>query len=173
MQGQIIINAGNGGGEWNGAISIDETTISGPNYTQTSAQLGGGAVGLAPFNYHATNCIPAHNSTVTSEPSTVTLSHYGPVEKHGDQGGLEIKIQRHPINISCASCEDVTDVFSWEYSSSERDIVITPDVGEAFEDGYEYHITPIRTGDTTLACVGVTGSPVVQSYNYHFTVDVP
>lgn len=41
LQGQIILNAGNGGGEWNGAITIDDMTLSGPNYTQTSAQIGG------------------------------------------------------------------------------------------------------------------------------------
>lgn len=173
LQGQVIINTSNGSGDWVGDVIVDGTTLSGPNYTQTSAAIGGGAVGLAPFNLHASNCVPVHDTTVTSEPSSVTLSHYGPVEKHGDQGGLEIKIQRHPINISCANCEDVTDDFTWEYSSSERDITITPNMGEAFEDGYEYHITPIVTGDTTLACVGVTGSPAVQSYNYHFKVDVP
>ncbi len=174
LQGQIILNAGNDGGEWNGTITVDDMTLSGPNYTQTSAQIGGGAVGLAPFNFHATNCVPADNATVTAEPGTVTLSHYGPVEKYGQTTVAELKIVRHPLVHFCAECDEtVTGQFSWQYAANGRDIVITPGQGYAFEDGYEYHITPVITGETVLRCQGVAGNPVVQSYDYNFKVDVP
>jgi len=174
LQGQIILNAADDGGEWNGTITVDEMTLSGPNYTQTSAEIGGGAVGLAPFNFHATNCVPADNATVTAEPESVTLSHYGPVEKYGQTSVSELKIIRHPIVHFCAECDEtVTGHFTWEYAANGRDIVITPSQGYAFEDGYEYHITPVITGETVLRCQGVAGNPVVQSYNYNFKVDVP
>lgn len=149
-------------------------TAPGSNYTQTFAEIGGGAVGLAPFNFHATNCVPADNSTVTSEPGTVTLSHYGPVEKNGQTTVAEIKIIRHFLIHFCAQCDEtVTGHFTWEYAANGRDIVITPSQGYAFEDGYEYHITPVITGETVLRCRGVSGHPVVQSYDYNFKVDVP
>lgn len=175
LEGQVIINAANGLGAWNGSVTVNGTTLSPKaNYTQTSASIGGGAVGLAPFNFHATNCVPADNATVTSEPGTVTLSHYGPVEKNGQTSVAEIKIIRHPLIHFCAQCDEtVTGHFTWEYAANGRDIVITPSQGYAFEDGYEYHITPVITGETVLRCQGVSGNPVVQSYDYNFKVDVP
>ncbi len=173
LRGQIIINAADDGGQWNGTITVDDMTLSAPNYTQTSAQIGGGAVGLAPFNFHATNCVPADNATVTSETESVTLSHYGPVEKYGQTTVAELKIVRHPLVHFCAECDEtVTGHFTWQYAANGRDIVITPGQGYAFEDGYEYYITPVITGETVLRCQGVAGSPVVQSYDYNLKVDV-
>lgn len=173
LEGQVVINAANGSGDWVGDVTIHSDTLSGPNYTQTSAEIGGGAVGLAPFNFHATNCIPADNTTVTSEPSSVILSHYGPVEKYGSTSIAELTIIRHLTTSPCALCDEtVTGDFTWGYAANGRDIVITPEEGEAFEDGYDYHITPVVSGDTVLRCSGVTGNPVVQSYNYNFTLDV-
>ncbi|MGE3107872.1 MAG: hypothetical protein AB7G11_17545 [Phycisphaerales bacterium] len=42
---------------------------------------GGGAVGEAPFNFRAVDCVPAHNSStaIGSFPTSVTIRRYGPV----------------------------------------------------------------------------------------------
>ena len=66
----------------------------------------------------------------------------------------------------------MTGDVSWEYAANGRDIVITPQEGEAFEEGYDYHITPVTSGSAILRCSGVSGNPPVQSYNYNFTLDV-
>lgn len=45
-----------------------------------SSALGGGAVGLAPFNLHPTDCDPPHGASLEFDPTTtVYLRHYGPV----------------------------------------------------------------------------------------------
>ncbi len=93
LQGQIIVNASNGGGSWVGNVVIGTTTlVPEPDYAQTSASLGGGAVGLVPFALHDEDCVPANapssppailNSKfcgrIPGEEEYIALRFYGPV----------------------------------------------------------------------------------------------
>lgn len=81
---QVIVNALDDGGGWTGDVVIgtggSQITLSTPYYSALSSQLGGGAVGLAHFNLHGTDCYPPNfGSLVLSSTTTVYLRHYGPV----------------------------------------------------------------------------------------------
>lgn len=67
LQGQVIIDAEMVGAAWTGNVTIGSTTISHTNgiYTNLPSTLGGGAVGLAPFQLHETACTPPHNQVGT------------------------------------------------------------------------------------------------------------
>lgn len=65
LTNQIIVNQKNhpGGSDWDGDIQVGTVQVTQDSegiYTQTPAQIGGGAIGLAPFAIHATGCIPNH-----------------------------------------------------------------------------------------------------------------
>ncbi len=86
-EGQIIINAANNSSLWFGDVSVD-TTVLGPTqvqpflapfYEELSSNLGGGAVGLVPFNFHPIDSDPDHDTIVATVPSSVQVHHYGPV----------------------------------------------------------------------------------------------
>jgi len=81
LGGQIIINSTNVGGTWLGTVTVNGTALSSPpDYTNTSASIGGGAVGLAPFDLHSADCTPADQSSHSfTSTTTVVLRHYGPV----------------------------------------------------------------------------------------------
>ncbi len=72
LRGQVIINDDNSGGTWAGTVSY--STVEGPNnaqavatlapdaagvYNVPSSQVGGGAVGLVPFQLYTADCVPA------------------------------------------------------------------------------------------------------------------
>ena len=70
LKGNIVFNGANGGGAWSGTVSVGGTTVSsasGGRYTQTAADLGGGAVGIVPFKLHRQGSIPASGSTVNTK----------------------------------------------------------------------------------------------------------
>ena len=90
LAGQVIINAGNLGtpGVWSGTVTVGSIVLGpgqsppnqSPHYGVLSSELGGGAVGLAPFNLHLTDCDPPHGASLEFDPTTtVYLRHYGPV----------------------------------------------------------------------------------------------
>lgn len=103
LQGQILINAAIASappveGEWTGSVAVgtggSEVTIGGsetgdneaPTYGVLSSTLGGGAIGLVPFMYHAKESTPAHDTVITTGAftGTVTVEHYGPVADADD-----------------------------------------------------------------------------------------
>ena len=104
LQGQILINAAIASappveGEWTGSVSVGtggtQVTIGGsetgdneaPYYGVLSSTLGGGAIGLVPFNFHPKDSAPDHDSVVTTGAiSTVQLAHYGPVSVASGKG---------------------------------------------------------------------------------------
>jgi hypothetical protein len=111
LQGQIIADANNGANGWNhyvrvGAagtapVDLDGQLTTGPDaapfYKRLSSALGGGATGLAPFNFHQftgptpairaeLSCNPHHQESVQvgdcgdfDELNEVIIEHYGPI----------------------------------------------------------------------------------------------
>jgi len=92
LKTQIIINADNDpDADWgNGAVvkvgfdgDPEQVILTGPGYTNTAESLGGGSVGLAPFDLHDESCAPPNGETVLlkdADPDLVVkLRHYGPI----------------------------------------------------------------------------------------------
>ncbi len=105
LRGQVIINDDNSGGTWAGTVSY--STVAGPNnaqavatlapdaagvYNVPSSQVGGGAVGLVPFQLYTADCVPAPLAAnlsggmpldvfVAGAPTgTVRVRFFGPVK---------------------------------------------------------------------------------------------
>lgn len=69
MLGQVFINKNNAAspnvGTWAGAFNVGGVPLANaPYYTNTFADIGGGAVGLATFHLHEESCLPPHNSVM-------------------------------------------------------------------------------------------------------------
>ncbi len=93
LEGQIIINGVNTSDPnhelWSGNIEIGSMTLGptqsgdydAPYYSVLSGTIGGGAIGLMPFMYHAFESSPKHGTVITTGGFTgnVTIEHYGPV----------------------------------------------------------------------------------------------
>ncbi len=86
LAGQVIVNAGNLGtpGVWSGTVTVGSIVLGpgqsppyqSPHYGVLSSALGGGAVGLAPFNLHPADCDPPHGASLGFDPTTtVYLRH--------------------------------------------------------------------------------------------------
>ncbi len=115
LEGQVIINSGYNADAWDGDVVIGTTTLdaSDPSdyltyYAELSSELGGGQVGLAPFNLHQRrsapnndgngvpyprDCDPYQGEAVTAPYDSgahknqviedVRIRHYGPVYVDG------------------------------------------------------------------------------------------
>jgi hypothetical protein len=124
LQGQLIINAENGGYTWEGDVEFgpsgSATPLSPvPYYDNKSADIGGGAVGLVPYYLHYNDCTPTAVK-VNEDANTgldgwsdcngwhvdevlltgqsigeVTLHHDGPIEREGT--GMPVTVKRRAL----------------------------------------------------------------------------
>ena len=121
----------------------DQIILTGPGYTNTAESLGGGSVGLAPFDLHDESCAPANGETVLLEDADpdleVKLRHYGPITLNAN---APVTIERR------TAC--TTDSFVL-LSSTDFDYSVDPADGnsllvsgapgtDGFETGYEYRL---------------------------------
>lgn len=134
-------------------------------YAETSAQLGGGAIGFAEFNFHAEDCVPAHDGTMSPPDDEAIDRHYGPVFIQGTDMPVIVERQRlHPPSSVWAL---VTSQHTASVSGTNpRDLIVQPNTGD-FISNYKYRVTPISG---RLKCSNVTGSPDVVYYQYIFNV---
>ncbi|KAA0214334.1 MAG: hypothetical protein DYG94_07545 [Leptolyngbya sp. PLA3] len=180
LGGQILINQQNGLAEWSGDVVVGSTTLGpgetgdneAPYYGVLSSTLGGGAVGLVPFNFHPKDSAPDHDSVVTTGAiSTVQIAHYGPVSIDSGNG---VRIYEatwavpypYPSHAEVPLCYDppgppTTYWQEWDgegdfdVSVSGRVITITGDE-RTFTTGKAYQIIP-----GGLVCAGIPGTPDV------------
>jgi hypothetical protein len=154
LAGQIIINAGNATSTaWQGDVSANGTTITtDPYYSNTSASLGGGSVGLAPFHLHDEDCIPANGySGSPPNDNIIRLRWYGPIQWETEPPvTVEYLLGSNWINIS--------DWFDFEEGDNPRELEVIPlDLGMDW-GAVTYRIKPT----TNLKCTGVTSLPAVH-----------
>lgn len=174
--GQVIVNANNNSSFWStgSSATLCGVSLSGiPWYTNLPSTFGGGAIGEAPFNFHAANCTPAHNSAtaVSAFPAAVVVRHYGPVFTLDDA----------PLRVFAR----VTGTLTWiehtsdfEYTVStnnnHRDVSITKKPSGTFgwTAGYDYRILPVTNLNDShaLRCLDVLNKPTVRSYEYLFNI---
>lgn len=114
LKGQVIINSQNSSSMlWDGATAINSQTLS-PNsnfeITQSSTDLGGGAIGMAPFRLWKNDCYPVwkDNDTITggdglfetefvpSGSKPVKIRFYGPIKR-----GASYATWNDAFNVQC------------------------------------------------------------------------
>lgn len=167
LKGQIIVNSDNDGGAWSGDVTVGSTTLSPAGaYTQTG--LGGGAVGLAPFDLHKQDCDPPYSGstppTVSSSTIDIDLVHYGPIKHDGT--GKPFKVEKYQGHCTPPCIEpdaDVTD--DWSLTDISGRIMT---ISGPLEAGYHWHVYPMTTGTDMLKCDGLdaAGDVPVASYAY-------
>ncbi|MFG0285637.1 MAG: hypothetical protein ACF8R7_14560 [Phycisphaerales bacterium JB039] len=166
---QIFINWADDSGSWSGDIFVGATTLS-PKGAYTQTGLGGGAVGLVPFDLHKQDCDPAYSGstwpTTTSSTIEIDLVHYGPIAHDG--AGKPFQVERvggnhcTGSNGNCFEQAASDDTANWTLESiSGR----TMTVSGSLEEDHHYHIFPVRTGSNMLKCdelgAGAGDVPVV------------
>ena len=169
FSGQIVINAGSpcsgetffGFPVWEGNVTIrvdDAPVFFGPNVSQPyrapyyhalSSELGGGAIGLVPYQFHEKESSPEHDSVVSSAvPTSVTIHHYGPLLDDGNGGTTPVRIFRagmalpfgftHHREVPLCYGSVWTEVTSgFDISISGREVHIANDAA-SFQKGHAY-----------------------------------
>lgn len=193
LQGQITVNsAASGADAWDGDVVVGSTTLTATDdpdddeayYTDLSAELGGGAVGRAPFNFHqrrtspgatARDCDPYQSEAVFVGPSygdldEVRIRHYGPVYVDTSGGGNAFRIE-FKSDVLSSSWVDRSDYFIVDDTQTatdanaiapHRDIYLTHDGTKGstgFEAAGRWRIRPIAG---KVKCADVTGNPDVR-----------
>jgi len=176
LSGQIIVNAANSSGAWQGDVTVGGTTALGVDYTELPSAIGGGAVGLVPFSIHDDACSPANGSSTVypsdAPPTEATIEYYGPVDLVEVTGSFDsYYMVEARLNNGDPSCpwEEVTSDFGKSVMevSADRRIVITPEEG-AFKLVYEYRFTPM---EFLVRCANVAGLPDVSTEQYIIALD--
>ncbi len=182
LTGQIIINADSTVcGVWNGTVfykdatgqvrelepwRFDLTAIQphlAPAYEVSMSDLGGGAIGQAPFNFHQKDSIPVHDSTVFPIPIPVQIEFYGPV--YDLSGTPSIKIEEK-LTVG-GQWADVTSRFDTFSESSPTTLVrfitiVRKPLQAGFHSNHSYRFSVIGDG---LKCANVVGNPTVRFCN--------
>ncbi|MBC7833741.1 MAG: hypothetical protein H7Y88_01395 [Phycisphaerales bacterium] len=198
LEGQIVITDAFANGGWFGPITIgtggsqiviDPANTAFPpevDYAQTSAQLGGGAIGVVPFDCHRTDCSPLEEAFIeqpASVPSTIRIRHYGPVTFATGTMPYVITKKLYPCDsdpwaecceTSC-SATDISNLFTAALGSNPRDVILTPVSGFTWpDDRTEFCFKPVASGTNALKCSVVSPWNVaVSAYKYRFLVGIP
>lgn len=176
LWGRIVVNESDSSHAWSGTVTVGSHALDSlqsqpnqaPYYNRLSSTLGGGAVGLVPFNLHGPDCLPEHNDTVLAPLASARVRHYGPITF---SSGMPVKVERQPqTSPPTTTWTDVTAQFDAAISGSNaRDLIVTPKSGYAFTAPAKYKITP-GYESVDLRCADVTGNPDVHAYEYIFAV---
>ena len=171
MTGQIIINGANAGSTWTAPVTIGSVSGPGPivldpalfangAYPDTPATLGGGSVGLAPFNQHMQASLPVKDGTITDDASalnSVRMRFYGPVEIDTSNPQLDpVLIERSPTTGGAWSTLDPSSFTIAVDTSADPlgdTLVITENTTNGFAGDFTYRIRPT----SALRSSGVAG----------------
>jgi hypothetical protein len=182
LSAQVVVNRNNARGMWTtGTVLVRGTMplLPRPFYSSTSASIGGGAVGHAPFNIHSLDCEPVNGSYMRradfepegADPNGAVVRYYGPIELADPQVLPRIEWQMRDsggVNRWC----DVSAMFT--VTVRPADVTIGRDrairiryigtAGDLATGHYRLHLDP-----GVLLCSGVTGSPDAVG-DYYFSI---
>lgn len=168
LEGQVIFNSLNLSNHfWTGEVRVgpvgNQLVLSptqpaqgpAPYYATLSSQLGGGAVGLAPFHLHDEDCTPPNGYLgLPPDDNKIRLRWYGPLSWNPASGvpvTVEYSVSTPP------SWTDITGYFAFEINpTNPRELVLTPTTPWDL-DYISYRVIPTPN----LKCAGVTGTPAV------------
>ena len=194
LVGQIIVNADDNGSRWIEPVKVHdigggyiyEYTLNpdgeSPYYEELKAELGGGAVGLVPFNFHKIECNPDHKQSLNqhTSPSVVTIWHYGPIYQPDSQPPLNVYRHALPLPLNPPQSELwelITDQcsFGFDYTDPEHTVTVALTAGGRFPPSYAYRFKP--NGEHLKCDLGLGSSDPDVVYNepdtdnaYQFTV---
>lgn len=188
LAGQITINTNDEGGTWDGTVSVDSTNLTGDDYTNTAASLGGGSAGVGPFLLHRESSSPpstaqSHTTSpvffVTSfdpesmsfppdciETGEVVLRFYGEVNEDSGVGGKSVLIER--LDGTWQNEGTNFDAFVNTADDIDRELMIVPESmsGTWFLDSsYEHYYRVSRIDNDKLRCTEVDGQPAVEDFD--------
>jgi hypothetical protein len=190
LKGQVIIGNSNASGSpWAAPVSVDGialSTLSGspdtaPYYTRGSIDLGGGAVGLVPFQLKRNESSPESdclyipcdlselgvigydNFTNTATGTGMTLSFYGPVQ--AGAGSPIIHLYRCNLSGWAETGTDYGSSCSVSFSGRNMKIYGPTSIGNTASRYVLYH----AASEQGLVCGGLSSSTVpVAPFVYHF-----
>ncbi len=170
INGQITIGAfAPFTSSWAGQVNLGPSLLAGPEYPETSAVIGGGAVGLVPFTVHDENSMPAGGSNVIVPPSgpnlVVDVEHYGPVTFSGGNPVIwERRTKCNPGNWVAVP----DGCFTTASNATARGLLVSPTF--VVPNGYEYRVRPITSGVNQLESFvqSIQNAPITD-YAYTFT----
>ncbi len=185
LLGQISINTQDGGDLWLGDVEVGSTTLA-HNYTALSSELGDGATGESPYNFHQRITVPPAGETRDCDPyqtelvalgaadelREATISHYGPVYAEGTGPHFRVEFRPFAINPNGGSIWiDRTALFEVDTAQSgttdataQRDVVIKAIASNShgFKVPGTWRIRPINEGATPKVRSGTSvGNPCV------------
>lgn len=186
LKGQVLINANPSlSGQWLAPIDVGSTTLSPtPGYDELPASLGGGAVGVVPFQLHDEGSLP-QNPAPTVEPIAIILDSIINGDQPGDPsdirnvrvefyGPIEAESTTAPFTIVFDEGGDMetsaaTGWFTWAIDGRELQLARNPANRLPFG---VYTLRPDRTGSDRLLCdvAGIAATPVAD-FTYRFKID--
>lgn len=179
LKGQVLINYNNWSHAWNGVVRVGGVVLGpAPEYSQTSASLGGGSVGQAPFALHGTDCFPARGAVIGAgtAPDTnnpIRLRYYGPVTW---QSGANppVTVERRPIANPNGWVDQTACFFvgQEQVPNPNPNVVVVYPV-RRLQGGFVYRVKPVRMGSNALLSdIGSGFNPAVapDTVEYTFTV---
>ena len=132
LDGLFQINTENVGGQFLGDVEVGSITLA-PNYEDLSSDIGDGAVGAAPYNFHqfegplssgdVRNCFPHHIEQIfvgscedVTSLDDVIIDHYGPIFVNGT--GPHFRVEYRPDFLP-GGWTDVTSMFEVDTTKTD------------------------------------------------------
>lgn len=178
LQGQLLVNSQNIGGNWSGQVAVGGPVLGPvPMYSATSASIGGGAAGHVPFHLHVADASPPASTVISTaaapRPSLpIRLRWYGPVM--WTPGQAPLIIEANPLTapglwINQTSCFTIAR----EPGSQPSMNVVAAYPAAALPGGYTYRVRPVVLGPAALLCdlsLPVNPSVADDAGLYSFTI---
>jgi hypothetical protein len=129
------------------------------HYATLFGDLGGGAVGVAPFNFHPLECFPQHNETIQLaqgerlEGAVVRL--YGPA--FAADPTMVVEHRADPAAAWTDRSADFAVLLADEQPDADREVAVRGIAGAHFEPG-EWRLRP---ADESIRCAFTRGTPAV------------
>lgn len=163
MKGQTVFRALGGVAVWVRPFFVGDQSDTDdlnpkPHYLETSAEIGGGAVGQVPYGTHFTDCIPAQSGT---DPYAIPTVAFGEID---DKNPIEIihygrvilpawpqhafKVERRPAGLEYSNptpWTDETGCFIESLDETRRGVLLTP-TSLPLQHGFEYRVSQQLNG---------------------------
>lgn len=149
MKGRVIINADNESGGWTAPVNIgpsaSQISLTGSNYVpantypHAAASIGGGTIGVVPFQLHRSDCVPFDGQAIAPGIDTIKKRHYGAVTWNPDNGN-PYQVERRKNGSSDSWV--LQDCFTCQIDPSNDSIVLVKtDPIRKLQRGYEYRVS--------------------------------
>ncbi|MEM8756515.1 MAG: hypothetical protein AAGF47_01870 [Planctomycetota bacterium] len=182
VKGQVIV-----GNELPQSFEGDNTIVIGGDnplvvtpatrfYTETADRIGGGAVGIAPFNFHTVESFPRHNETVELDEGerlvNAVLRLYGPVFSPSGQDAFIVEHLAPGASVWADRSDEFTAIIATEEAAATRRVDLTAEPGAHYEPGQ----WRIRPAEDRVRCAFVRDLPLARfsseydDNTYRFTV---